>query len=139
MGKTWISVGCAIVASVASVALGACAAAPKPPPEPPAEEKEPEPADKEASAPAEETQEEVCDKMWSLIEVDAEDAAKKAKKKGKKAKLPTEEDQKEFLADCVERGTKQKKEEPERYECMRTCIMESISTAEVETCAKDCP
>ncbi len=134
MGKTWISVGCAFVASLS---IG-CASAPKPPPEPPPKEEEPEPAQTEDSAPQEESQEEVCDKMWSIIEVEAEDAAK-AKKKGKKAKLPTEADKQEFLEDCVERGTKQKQEEPERYECMRVCIMESISTKEVETCAKDCP
>jgi hypothetical protein len=92
-----------------------------------------EPPAVEASEPKEPSHEDVCRKMWTLIEVDATKAAKKKGKKG-----PTDKDRSEFLKDCFARGGDEQKANPQKYKCQRTCIMDAQLLADVETCGKEC-
>ena len=102
-----------------------------------AEEKkeEPTPAATEASAPAKEpSHEDVCRKMGSLIQTDAEERAKKSPK----VKVPKDKDRSEFLQDCYARGKDDQKSNPEKYKCVRTCILDSPALTDFETCSKAC-
>jgi len=103
-----------------------------------AEEKKEEPAPTattEASAPPKEaTHEDVCRKMWSLIQTDAETRAKT----NPKIKVPKDKDRSEFLQDCYARGKDDQKSNPEKYKCVRKCILDSPALSDFEACSKDC-
>jgi hypothetical protein len=100
-----------------------------------AKKDEPPAATTEASAPAKEpSHEDVCRKMWSLI---SEDAVERAKH-DPKVKVPTDKHRTEFLQDCYSSGADQKKANPEKYGCLRKCIIDSKALADFETCNKPC-
>jgi hypothetical protein len=97
------------------------------------EEKKEEPAataPTEASPPPKEpSHEDVCRKMWSHIQTDAEARSKK----GGKVKLPTDKDRSDFLQKCYASG----KDDP-AYPCRKKCIMESADLDAVEKCMPAC-
>jgi hypothetical protein len=99
--------------------------------EPETKKEDPPPA-AEASPPKEVTHEDVCRKMWSHIEADAN---AKLKKGG--TKKPTDKDRSEFLKGCYD-GAGDQKANPEKYACRKKCIMESEALPDVETCMKSC-
>ena len=89
----------------------------------------------ESSAPAKEpSHEDVCRKMWSLI---SEDAIERSKH-NPKVKVPKDKDRSEFLQDCYAKGPEQKKANPEKYGCLRKCIVDSKVLEDFETCSKPC-
>jgi hypothetical protein len=104
-------------------------AAPSPPPVPTCPAPEP-------------SHEEVCRKLWSMIEGEARAAFEKAKAtkaKGKLPRVPGARERREFLLDCLEEGAREREENPSRYACQRRCVLGSETTEEVDACGQTCP